>query len=336
VGSVRAIIQPMYGKLRRKVDWAVIADGPVRARLVSPSSQAFGLAQITSALLSDPSAQTVDRVLRESIEFARTTILLERASIFLVGPGGHSMIGTWGTSADGQTTDEHDLMFDVDEMVSEFFARLAQGHAWSLYEDCPLITHEDGRSRTLGRGWLACTPIQGSGQPIGVLFNDTALTHAPIDEGKQARAVVLCSLLGRALDACRDCLFESPTVQCKPRHPLVRHAAELLVADPSLSFQKLAERLHVSKGHLTRAFKRHADVSIVDYRNELRLAQFLSQVSSKALLDAALDAGFGSYAQFHRVFRARFGKPPREYLFEHQVEQEQTSNRSLRLGDNQH
>jgi AraC-like DNA-binding protein len=320
----------MSEKPRRKVDWAVIAGrDAARARLASPSTQAVGFAQITSALLSDPSAQTVDRVLREAIEFARTAIRLERAAVFLVGPGRHSMIGTWGTDSHGQTTDEHDLMFDLDEMVREFFARSAQGHAWSVYEDCPLITHEDGRSRTLGRGWLACTAIQGSGQPIGILFNDSAITHAPVDDGKQARAALLCSLLGRALDACRDCLFDSQQVERKPTHPLVRQASQLLVRDPSLSFQELAERLQVSKGHLTRTFKRHAEASIVDYRNELRLAQFLSQVNSMALLDAALGAGFGSYAQFHRVFRARFGKAPREYLFEHQVEQEQRRTRSV-------
>lgn len=32
------------------------------------------------------------------------------------------------------------------------------------------------------------------------------------------------------------------------------------------------------------------------------------------LLDAALASGFGSYAQFHRVFRAQRRMTPREYL----------------------
>jgi len=76
----------------------------------------------------------------------------------------------------------------------------------------------------------------------------------------------------------------------------------------------------MSPGHLTRSFKRHAGSSIVEYRNELRLARFLSQATRQGLLEAALGAGFGSYAQFHRVFRARFGKSPRQYLGEHQYE----------------
>jgi AraC-like DNA-binding protein len=307
----------MHRRLRRRVDWGVIEGGePSRARLVVPSSQTAGLAQIASALLSEPSGGTADRVLRQSVEFARSVIRLERVSIYLTGPGARSMIGTWGTDIRGQTTDEHDLTFEIDDMVQQIFARSARGYAWSIYEDCPLIVHEKGRSRSVGRGWLACTAIQGGGQPLGILFNDTAISGAQFDESKQARAALLCSLLGRALEPCRAYLLDPESGEGKPRHPLVRNAAHLLVSDPSLSFEELAKRLQVSKGHLTRTFKRHADTSIVDYRNELRLAQFLSQVNNKALLDAALGAGFGSYAQFHRVFRARFGKAPREYLFD--------------------
>jgi AraC-like DNA-binding protein len=32
------------------------------------------------------------------------------------------------------------------------------------------------------------------------------------------------------------------------------------------------------------------------------------------MVDAALDAGFGSYPQFHRVFRAETGCAPAEYF----------------------
>lgn len=34
----------------------------------------------------------------------------------------------------------------------------------------------------------------------------------------------------------------------------------------------------------------------------------------KTLLDACLEAGFGSYPQFHRVFMAETGRTPRDYL----------------------
>ena len=121
------------------------------------------------------------------------------------------------------------------------------------------------------------------------------------------------------LEPRRARIFDPALGDVKAQHPLVREAAHLLVGKPSLSSAELAAQLHVSKIHLTRTFRRYANTSIVDYRNELRLAQFLGQANEKPVLAAAMDAGFGSYVQFNRVFRTRFGKTPREYLFEHRV-----------------
>jgi AraC-like DNA-binding protein len=313
--SNRYNLGPMPETQRRNVNWTVVAgEHAMGSQLVPPSRESAGLTHITSALLSNPSAGDVDRVLRDCVEFARKVIQLERAAIFLLAPDGASMIGTWGTDSRGQTTDEHDLTFDVDEL----FLR-TNGPTWSVYENCPLMTHEGGRSKSLGRGWTACTPIWGSQRPVGVLFNDNAITRKPLDETKQARAALLCSLIGRGIEACRQSLSQEGKRGDSPQHPLVRIVTRTLLRDPSLSFQEVADRLHVSKGHLTRTFKRHADVSIVDYRNEVRLAKFLSLANHKGLLDAALAAGFGSYAQFHRVFRARFGRSPRKHLFELQA-----------------
>jgi AraC-like DNA-binding protein len=308
---------------RRRVDWSLTIGEPLQPpRLLSPSTQVAGLAEITSALLAAPSPEAVDLALRQSVEFARTMIRLERVSVFLLDVATQTMVGTWGTGADGELTDEHDIMYGLDDLGREVFARAARGHAWSVYGDCPLTAQRHGRTVSLGRGWVACTPIPGGEHPIGVLYNDTAFTHAPLDEGKQARAAVLCALLGRAVASYRQPLLASEPGEPRRLHPLVRAVTELLVRDPALDFAELARRLGVSRPRLTRTFRRHTKTSIVNCRNELRLAWFLSHANGKAdgLLKSALAAGFGSYAQFHRVFRARFGQGPREYLFEHRDE----------------
>lgn len=311
---------------RRRIDWRVtMADSPPQAKLVAPSTQVSELAEFTSALLSEPSSEAVDQVLRYAIEFARTVIRLERSAIFLHDPKAQVMVGTWGTDAEGNTVDEHDVMYDYGDLDREIFSRAEKGFAWTVYDDCPLITQDQHQTRVIGRGWVACTAILGPRGPIGILFNDTAITHSALDEAKQARAAVLCSLLGRALEPNRAQLIQPGSGPRKPQHPLIREVTKLLVRDPTLSCEALAKQVNMSAGQLARTFKKHTDVSIVEHRNELRLARFLGRIDTQAsnLLVAALEAGFGSYAQFHRVFRARFGQTPREYLLEHRLYQEQ-------------
>src|SRR5664280_2258021 len=248
---------------RRRIDWRVtLADDPPKARLVSPTTQASELAEFTSALLCEPSPETVDRVLQYAVEFARNVIRFDRAAIFLMDTKAQAMVGTWGTDAEGNTANEHDIMYDYGHLDREIFSRAEQGYPWTVYEDCPLITQLENQTRVIGRGWVGCTAILGPRGPLGILFNDTALTHSALDEAKQARAAVLCSLLGRALEPCRAHLIQPGTGPGRPQHPLVREVTKLLVRNPTLSGESLAKQMKMSAGQLARTFKRYTDTSI--------------------------------------------------------------------------
>ena len=91
---------------------------------------------------------------------------------------------------------------------------------------------------------------------------------------------------------------------------------DALKVNPQLTGSTLSKQVGLSDGHLARLFKSETGVSMVEYRNRLRLERFFRVVAASAdnLLDAAKAAGFGSYAQFHRVFRATLGAAPRDYL----------------------
>ncbi|HEY4160387.1 MAG TPA: AraC family transcriptional regulator [Polyangiaceae bacterium] len=304
---------------RRRIDWNQIVPGQRTPTQPAPDASApSGLAALTAELMTAASPATLDRTLRHAVEFARSVIELERAAIYLLDEKHGAMVGTFGTDAHGQTIDERSLTYEFGAIDRATFERADAGFPWTVYEDCPQIAESNGETRVLGRGWVACTAIMGLRGPLGILFNDTALSHAPLDEAKQSRAAILCSLLGRALEPCRGLLvpMTSSTLQNERSAGIVPAVTELLVQDPTLSCDALAQRLKVSTRQLNRAFKRDSSTSLVEYRNQLRLARFLERIDADAhnLLDAALDAGFGSYAQFHRVFRARFGRGPREYL----------------------
>jgi AraC-like DNA-binding protein len=308
---------------RRRIDWSVILpDDPPVAKLAGPAAPSSRLATLTSEAIAAPSWETADRLLRHAVDFSKAVVQLERSAIFLLDADHRAMVGTWGSDIRGETIDEHEITYEFGPIDREVFARARGGFPWTVYEDCPHIAQQDHTTRLMGRGWVACTPIRGLRGPIGILFNDTALSHATLDDAKQARTAMLCALLGQALDACRPYLLVgADTPRSATPHPVVRSATTLLVGDPTLSCNALAKRLDISAGRLARIFRREVGTSVVDHRNELRLARFLDRVDARAhnLLEAALDAGFGSYAQFHRVFRARFGKGPRQYLLEREA-----------------
>ena len=91
----------------------------------------------------------------------------------------------------------------------------------------------------------------------------------------------------------------------------------LLLTDPSRDLTALAQAIRLSPSQLSRLFKRQVGMSISDYRNHVRLEAFLRlrpQSKQKALFQVAKEAGFGSYAQFNRVFRREMGCSPEEYF----------------------
>lgn len=77
---------------------------------------------------------------------------------------------------------------------------------------------------------------------------------------------------------------------------------------------ELARRLDSSEGHLSRTFHRATGLRLVDYvaRYRAERARVLLRGTERPITDIAFACGFQSLSQFHRVFRAQFGKRPRD------------------------
>lgn len=99
-------------------------------------------------------------------------------------------------------------------------------------------------------------------------------------------------------------------------HPAVRQALVLLgegAWDDDLA--SLADRCGVSDAYLSRVFARQVGVPLNRYRNSVRLGRFLDlrrAGDGRTLTELAYEAGFGSYAQFFKVYRQAYGEGPRE------------------------
>jgi AraC-like DNA-binding protein len=114
--------------------------------------------------------------------------------------------------------------------------------------------------------------------------------------------------------AWRTFLDSDDVVEGDDVHPAVETVARLLQADPEAGdLAALARAAHLSPAHLSRIFKRQTGVSISRFRNQQRLQRFLRLYGGgqrTTALAAALDTGFGSYAQFYRVVRELTGRSP--------------------------
>jgi AraC-like DNA-binding protein len=106
------------------------------------------------------------------------------------------------------------------------------------------------------------------------------------------------------------------TVVGTEAHPAVERAAGALERGEE-SLEAIARAAGLSYSQLSRIFHRQAGQTLVAYRAHARVRRFLAlhQRNTRAsLLSLALKAGFGSYAQFHRTFRASMGLTPRTWL----------------------
>lgn len=303
----------------RRANWPSNVQPGVPAPRAMEQSARGRMASLLMALDEIRFLEDTDLVLRRAIELARDRIGLKRVGVFLLDPGRNVMLGTWGMDLSCAVVDEHQVIYDLCETDQEALRRSADEKMhFSVFENCPIIEHHRGETRIAGRGWVAKTPIRSTAAAIGMMFNDAGLTGAPFDEAKQAQAAVLCMMLGSLLDPVRGLLgrrragplFESPG------QSLVSSTVEMLNKEPGMGGKEIAAALNVSDSRLSRMFKAVKGVSLVDYRNMLRLERFVALLDRGGtnLLEAALEAGFGSYSHFHRVFRAQLHATPREYL----------------------
>lgn len=107
-------------------------------------------------------------------------------------------------------------------------------------------------------------------------------------------------------------------VPVRELHPAVERAARLVRdGDCATSLPELSHKAGLSASRLSRLFKEQTGSNLATFRNRQRIERFQELLATGGgrvtLLQAALDAGFGSYPQFHRIFRQQVGCSPKDY-----------------------
>lgn len=278
---------------------------------------AQGIVSVLGAAEEIGRCRTLEEILRRAVEVAHSDIGLERVALYMHDESGGSMRGGWASSG-GELVDERGVLRPCGGADREAHRRVEAGLGrWLRLYDAPLRAFGADGAEAIGRGWLVLTPVRSPHAPIGILYNDAAISGAPFDDGKQVRLAVFASLLGSLIDAAIAPMPRPRPLFAGAKYgALVRKALAVLNEDPTVAADALAARVAVSPARLTRAFRAELGVSVVEYRNRLRLERFFGLVhrGGASLSDAASAAGFGSYAQFHRIFRQHLGVTPRDYL----------------------
>lgn len=101
-------------------------------------------------------------------------------------------------------------------------------------------------------------------------------------------------------------------------HRAVERAGALLCTpcQPRWTLPRLAKRVGLSRYELSRLFHRQLGVTLVHYANHQRVQLFgrlYAERPHATTLQNALDAGFGSYSQFFRIFRGVTNLAPDEF-----------------------
>ncbi|HEY0074359.1 MAG TPA: EAL domain-containing protein [Abditibacteriaceae bacterium] len=146
----------------------------------------------------------LDTMYRRAVELAREKLGIERIGLFLCDVSGEVAHGTYGTDFQGQTTNETNIICPVATWWAQCLEP-QQAHAkrWLVKNDEPYSHYGRGAKSGQGSGWVAATPLVASHEVIGVMFNDTAISGAPIDETEQELLAVYGSFLANLIIARR-------------------------------------------------------------------------------------------------------------------------------------
>ncbi|HMP73872.1 MAG TPA: PAS domain S-box protein [Kiritimatiellia bacterium] len=150
--------------------------------------------------MTDPllACESSEEIFRRAVELSREQLKLERAAVMIkVGEEVHA---TFGTNLKGQTTDEFEHVFPMDDRWRQRF-RIPEANEKPWFVEQQAYREWDGRDMVgFGEGWVAITPIYSQKEgAIGVFCNDAAISGSPIDEVKQELLAVFCTILGNII-----------------------------------------------------------------------------------------------------------------------------------------
>ncbi len=181
----------------------------------------------------------------------------------------------------------------------------------------------DGRARGhVSLRSLYVDDTVGAGLPHSCLTIDVSpllsaliveATRIPIEYDRDSRDGRVMALIVDEILAARSAPLSVPM----PRHPLLLRVCEAILADPAQDdvLDDWARVAGMCRRTFTRAFRHETGVTFAIWRQNVRLMEALSRLSSGLpVTTVAVDVGYSSPSAFTAMFRRAFGVPPTQYF----------------------
>ena len=148
----------------------------------------------------------LETLYRRAVELAREKIGVERCALYILDESREWVLGTYGTDAQGRTTDEHS---NKEPSSNHAIITTPREQQWVVFQN-ELKYWEDNQDRVMDAGWNVATAIRSAIGPIGIMFNDAALSRKPYDESLQQALALYCTMLANIIENKRLELQNSP------------------------------------------------------------------------------------------------------------------------------
>lgn len=113
--------------------------------------------------------------------------------------------------------------------------------------------------------------------------------------------------------AIRDSLCDTSTTQSQLAEKAMQYIEENISAD--LSLEQIADHLHISASHLSRTFKKTANISLTDHINQVRINRAKELLRGTDIYIYAISemVGYHDATYFSSIFKKLAGVSPSEY-----------------------
>ncbi len=138
----------------------------------------------------------LDLLYRRAVELAREKLGVERCALYVLDESREWVLGTYGTDAAGRTTDERS---NKEPAQNHQVITMPREQQWVTFQT-ELKYWEGEQDQMVGTGWNVATAIRSAAGPIGIMFNDAAISRKPYDEGLQQSLALYCSMLANIIE----------------------------------------------------------------------------------------------------------------------------------------